>query len=229
MKKQELIHVINQSVVDTNYIKDDKISCYRLKNIIRNWLIFYMISNTILYFLHLIGTFGINEEYWFYPLVRILYISLFGLSLVYFIYMINRTRISVKEKDFLKLYVLVPVLLAFTKIIFPISYYLNTDILLGLINTVSLDLITLIISSLLFKFYFKDNHLNIFILFNIILYIFNILVIFLFSSLNDSSQLLIDIYNLIIFLKDYGLFVLMHFGYMLVYMKKVIKNEKVYI
>lgn len=229
MKKQELIHVINQSVVDTNYIKDDKISCYRLKNIIRNWLIFYMISNTILYFLHLIGISGINEEYWFYPLVRILYISLFGLSLVYFIYTINRTRISVKEKDFLKLYVLVPVLLVFTKIIFPISYYLNTDILLGLINTVSLDLITLIISSLLFKFYFKDNHLNIFILFNIILYIFNILVIFLFSSLNNSSQLLIDIYNLIIFLKDYGLFVLMHFGYMLVYMKKVIKNEKVYI
>ena len=136
---------------------------------------------------------------------------------------------SIKENDFLKLYIIIPVLLAFTKIIFPLSYYLNTDILIGLINTVSLDLITLILSSLLLRFYFKDNHLNIFILYNVVIYLINIIVIFSFSSLNNSQLFLINMYNFINFLQDFGFFVLAHFTFILIYIRKIIKNEEIYI
>ena len=140
-----------------------------------------MISNLIIYLTHTIGTvFNLIEEDWFFPLIRILYISLFLFTLIIYICLINKVNMSIKENDFLKLYIIIPILLAFTKIIFPLSYYLNTEILLGLINTISLDLITLILSSLLVKFYFKDKHLNIFILYNIVIFVINIMIIFSF-------------------------------------------------
>lgn len=230
MKEKEIIHVINQSVVDTNYIKDDKIACYNLKNILRNWIIIYTLSNLILYLFQTLGTiFNFNQKYWFFPLIRILYISLFIFTLISFIYFINKTTMSIKENDFLKLYIIVPVLLVFTKIIFPLSYYLNTDILIGLINTISLDLITLILSSLLLRFYFKDSHLNIFILYNVIIYLINIIVVFSFTSLNNCPQFLINMYNFINFLQDFGFFVLAHFIFILIYMRNIIKNDEVYI
>ena len=65
-------------------------------------------------------------------------------------------------------------LLVFTKILLPISCYRCTDILLGLINTISLNLHTLILDTLLFRFYFKNRRLNKFILYNILIYIVNI-------------------------------------------------------
>lgn len=229
-KEEKIIHVINQSVVDTNYIRDDKITCYSLKNVLKNWIIIYTFSNLIIYLVQKTGTvFNFNQMSWFYPLVRILYISLFILALISFIYFINKSKMSIKENDFLKLYIIIPGLLIFTKVIFPLSYYLNTDILIGLINTISLDLITLILSSLLFKFYFKDNRLNIFILYNIFIYLINIVVVFSFSSINNSSIFLITVYNFINFLQDFGFFVLAHFIFILIYMKKIIRNEEIYI
>ena len=190
----------------------------------------YTLSNLIIYLTQTAGTiFNFNQKYWFFPLIRILYISLFIFTLISFIYFINKTTMSIKENDFLKLYIIIPVLLAFTKIIFPLSYYLNTDILIGLINTVSLDLITLILSSLLLRFYFKDNHLNIFILYNVVIYLINIIVIFSFSSLNNSQLFLINMYNFINFLQDFGFFVLAHFTFILIYIRKIIKNEEIYI
>lgn len=230
MKDKELIHVINQSVADTNYIKDDKIPCYNLKKVLKSWITIYMISNLIIYLTHTIGTvFNLIEEDWFFPLIRILYISLFLFTLIIYICLINKVNMSIKENDFLKLYIIIPILLAFTKIIFPLSYYLNTEILLGLINTISLDLITLILSSLLVKFYFKDKHLNIFILYNIVIFVINIMIIFSFSSFNVNSLFLINIYNLVNFLQNYGIFALIHFIFILIYMRKAIKNEKIYI
>lgn len=170
-----------------------------------------------------------NEKYYFFPLVRILYILLFLSSLIYYIYFVCKRKISIKENDFIKMYIIIPILLAFTKIIFPISYYLNTEILLGLINTISLDLITLILSSLLLRFYFKDNHLNIFVLYNVVIYLLNIIVIYSFSSLNSRPLFLINMYNFVNFLQDFGFFVLAHFTFILIYMRKIIKNEKIYI
>ena len=230
MKEKELIHIINQSVADTNYIKDDKLPCYNLKKVLKSWITFYMISNLIIYLIHTAGTmFSLNEKNWFFPLIRILYIVLFLFTMIIYIYFINKIKMSIKENDFLKLYIIIPILLAFTKIIFPLSYYLNTEILLGLINTISLDLITLILSSLLLKFYFKDNHLNIFILYNVVIYIINIMIVFSFSSFNVNSLFLINVYNLVNFLQSYGIFSLVHFIFILVYMRKVIKNEEIYI
>ena len=87
MKKEEIIHIINQSVVDTNYIKDNKIACYNLKNILRNWIMIYTLSNLIIYLTQTAGTiFNFNQKYWFFPLIRILYISLFIFTLISFIY-----------------------------------------------------------------------------------------------------------------------------------------------
>lgn len=230
MNKKRTIHIINQTVADTKYIKDDITPCYNLNSLLTNWLIIYMLSNFILCFIQIMGTsLCFNEKYYFFPLVRILYILLFLSSLIYYIYFVCKRKISIKENDFIKMYIIIPILLAFTKIIFPISYYLNTEILLGLINTISLDLITLILSSLLLRFYFKDNHLNIFVLYNVVIYLLNIIVIYSFSSLNSRPLFLINMYNFVNFLQDFGFFVLAHFTFILIYMRKIIKNEKIYI
>ena len=98
--------------------------------------------------------------------------------------------------------------MAFTKILLSISCYRNTDIVLSLINTISLNLHALVLNTLLFRFYFKNRGLNKFILYNIVIYLIN------------SSIFLICTYNMIDELQNYELFILFHYIYILCILEK---------
>lgn len=227
MNEKKILQIIDQTIADTNYVKDDRIPYYNIKKIITRWLIFYVVSNIIIFIFQTLGNYlNIIFTSWFFPLIRILNLSLFSLSLIFYFYNIYKTKISVKEKDFLMLYTVVPVLLIFTKVLMPLSYYLNTDILIGLINTISLDLITLILSAFLIKYYFKESSFNFFILYNLFIYLINIAIIYLFTSVLIQSTILIKIYNFIILCQDYGVFILAHYILMISLIKRFSKNEK---
>ena len=229
MNQKDTIRIINETIADTNYIKDDRIPFYNLKKVLKNWIIVYMGSNIVILFAHIVARL-LNLQFasWFFPTVRLLYFGLFLFSLFMYCYQIYKVKITIKEKDFLMMYIIVPILLSFSKIILPISYYINTDILLNLVNTLSLDLITLLISATLFKNYFKNKTFNYFIIYNFVIYIINFCTIYFFESVTSMPEWLAFLYNWIIFFKDYGFFVLAHFV-ILHFCLKVVKNEKQYI
>lgn len=229
MNKKDTIRIINETIADTNYIKDDKIPYYNLEKVLKNWVMVYMGSNIVILIANIIANLlDLQFTVGFFSTIRFLYFSLFLLSLFTYCYQIHKVKMTIKEKDFLFLYLIVPILLSFSKIILPISYYINTDILLNLVNTLSLDLITLLISALLFKNYFKNKTFNYFIIYNFVIYIINFCTIYSFGAVTSMPEWLAFLYNSIIFFKDYGFFVLAHFV-ILHFCLKVVKNERQYI
>lgn len=207
------MRIINETIADTNYVKDNRIPFYNLQKVLKRWFSIYIGSNIIILIVHIIGNLqNLMFTNWYFSIVRILYIVLFIFALIVYFYQICKIKMTNKEKDFLKLYVIVPILLSFSKLVIPISYYINTDILLNLINSLSLDLITLVIGSLLLKNYFKDKIFNYFIIYNIVVCIIHFFIMFNFQSIVSYIPIwLVNLYNWAIFFNDYGIYVLIHF------------------
>lgn len=218
---QKILNIIKQAEADTNYIKDDKpISTY-FEEVFRKWIISFMLINLLIYIYQSIGNsmdFNTNEVY--YIIIRIGYLILYPLSLIYYFFLIQQRKHSLKERDFLKLYAIVPCIIIFTKIVPAISYYLQSGLFLTLSQSISLDVLALIISSILMKFYFRDNNLNKFTIFNIAIYLIILFEMSYYITLSEPSELIIKIDNIIRFLQDNGLFVLAHFTYVIIYIKK---------
>ena len=78
MNQKDTIRIINETIADTNYIKDDRIPFYNLKKVLKNWIIVYMGSNIVILFAHIVARL-LNLQFasWFFPTVRLLYFGLF--------------------------------------------------------------------------------------------------------------------------------------------------------
>lgn len=84
MNQKDTIRIINETIADTNYIKDDRIPFYNLKKVLKNWIIVYMGSNIVILFAHIVARL-LNLQFasWFFPTVRLLYFGLFFILIIY--------------------------------------------------------------------------------------------------------------------------------------------------
>lgn len=224
--QKEILNLINQTIADTNYVKDDNAISINLFKILFNWSTLYILVSILLF-----ASFKIAEinnlllSNWYFPAQRVITLILYSFVLYYYYYYTYKKTSSIKERDFLKLYSIVPCLLFFTKIVNPLSYYLDNNLLLNLCNTISLDFIALIISSTLLKFYFKDSKLSLFILYNFFIYLTYIVVFSLFISSDSPSYFLTLCNNLMQYAQDTCLIVIFHFIIAFLYIKKAEKNR----
>ena len=122
---------------------------------------------------------------------------------------------SLKEKDFLKTFSIVLILLIFSRMIYPLSYYLNSSVLIGLYDTISLDLLVLILSSVLLNSYFKTKLTKRLIILNTSIFIINLIIFSLFVSVEIPSLTLIFVQNSLTILRDNGIFVILNFSIIL--------------
>lgn len=223
-KNKELINIIEQTIIDTRYIKDKETPYSNICKTFFFWTLFYSLVSFIIYLYHIIGdNFLLFEKDWYYSISRVLNISLFSILLISYFVIFSKKSMSLKEKDFLKFYSIIPVFLVFTRIIYPLTYYLNTDILIGLYNTLSLDLLILIFSAFMINFYFKSKFSRNLILLNIIIYIANMIFFSIYITIDAPSTLLIDVNMLITMCRDNGAFVILHFIIVILFLKKVSK------
>jgi len=226
VNSKEILNIVHQTIADTNYIKDDISPKRYMYKIFLRWLLSYAIASGTIFIYQKIGEYlNLYSQTWYFPSVRIMYFLLYGIILIlYFanIYYYQR-KMSIKEKDFLKFYSLVPCLLIFSKLIIPLSYYINGEVLMSLYKTISLDLLTLIISSSLLSFYFKTKNMKKFLIVNIVIYFIQVIVFSLFFSSANPSSLLIRCFNIMAFLRDNGLFVLLHYSMALIIMKRIVQ------
>ena len=224
--RKEILNLIDQTIADTNYIKDDNAISNNIYKLLSNWIMLYFVISILLFISFKTATVNNQlDSHWYFPVQRIITMITYPLILIYYFYCVYKKAYSLKERDFLKLYSIVPSLMVFTKIINPLSYYLDTTLLLNLCHTISLDFIALIISSVLLKFYFKDSKLSLYIIYNVFVYLIYILVFSIFISSDNPSLFIIQCNNLMQYAQDTSLIVFTHFIIVLLYIKKVENNR----
>lgn len=215
---KDLNNIINQAITDANYVRDNSSPTKNISNVIIKWLIYTCFMFIILFIMNMIN--NIYNSNLFSIIIRITTILLNIISVVIYYRLISKCKSSVKEIDFLKLYGIIPGLLAFTYCIKIISYYTHANILIQLIDSLSLDLVILIMSSIILKYYINDKKIDKFILYNCVIFIISLIIWGISVSINSSPVIMTDIKNIMNFLRTNGLFIIMHYILLLNCIKK---------
>lgn len=207
MDNYDRIDIIKKAYSDTEFMLEYPKYTNGIRIILFRWILTVCISNSVLYLfakiLNYISFFGIDSLYKFH---NVLFIILNGLPLIVYLSFIKNKNITLREKHFLKLFIVVPILMFVNKVIFPISFYYNFDFLLSLYDSISLELIAVIIGILMLYYFFKKG---IYLYLSMLTFFFacfsSFIKIVIFGS-NEINNFLIYIFNILDFINVYSVY-----------------------
>ncbi len=157
-------NLIDMTIGDTKYILDDARPIQGIYKTLFIWFLFYTCSTVTLlifdsvfpvfYFKQGINSGSLNQ---FFSIKRTLTILFFITTLISYLILVLKIKMSLKEKDFLKLFFVFIVLYSLSRMIYPIAYYINPNILMNFNNALPLDLVRNIVALILLLNYMKDK------------------------------------------------------------------------
>lgn len=225
MNNKEIKHLIDNTIADTNYVKDDAKPTNHIYKILKLWTVLYAITSLAILIYDRIGTYQELIFYdWYYPIIRVESILLFTITLLTYVIPTWKMKGSLKEKDFLKFYSIIPISLVLARLIYPLSYYINSELLVTLYSTIPLDLIIIIIGSIILNYYYKARFTKGLIILNIILFIVNTAIFIMFTSGNFRSDTIIILENISETCRNHGLFIILNYIIILKSIKKMVKR-----
>lgn len=215
---KENLELIQNTIYDTKYVLDDASPNKGIKKVLSQWLFSFFIVNLLSF---LIVQISLKTHFWgteiYYSMYRIFNIlSLLIPVMIYFLFL-KKINMTIKERDFLQSFSIYITLLSLIKMYPALSYYINTDIMLLLYDTIPLDLLVIFLAIFQIYRYFHNKsliYLNIILLVYMMFFIFiksiafniteiNLLVSHLMSLidyLNMFSVVSVFVFALIIFL-----------------------------
>lgn len=212
MDHNEKLDIIKKTYSDTKFVLDKPDYANGIKSITLYWLASLGITNFILFLFICIAKY---LNFWgtdfFFKFHNILFMCLNLFTLLVYLSFLKNKNISLKEKHFLKLFAIIPLLVFISKVIFPISFYFNFEFLLALYDSIALDLIATLIGTIMFYNYFKEKK-YIFLSLLTIIYIAIASIIKIFSfNLEEIHPVLIKLFNLVDFINAYSIFIVFIF------------------
>ena len=143
-----------------------------------------------------------------FEITRLITLALFTVVIAIYYICLLRTSMTMKEKDFLKVFSIFIVLFSLLRMLFPLSYYMNFTVLLQLYNTFPFDIVINMIALIFLFNYLKDKTAFISIGMNII---FVALMTYVFSIIMNSSELsgtLLSLNDMLVVLRDNGIIII---------------------
>lgn len=187
-KIKKLIH---QTIEDTHYILNTHHPLEGVYTVLFHWLVLYVFASVTLAVLdRFLPSFLLNQYNdlealgLFFSIKRVSILVLFSLILIGYGLKNVRTNMSLKERDFLKLFSVFVFLYSLSRMIYPIAYYLNHNILLSFNNTLPLDHVVNIFASLYLYSYCKKRPILFVFFYNCIYVAFN----FVLNIINPSTN-----------------------------------------
>lgn len=160
MKKNDKnnLEYINQAIGDTRYILDDFKPCKGIKKVLIIWLSLFIVYNALLY---CYSTLLINTSFYasdlYYRVIRIS--DLLWNTINFIVYLVDTLKLNmtIKERDFLKAFMIYPLFISILKSLETISSYINIEFMLSLYQTVPFDLIITLLAIIQLYRYFNDK------------------------------------------------------------------------
>lgn len=206
---KEVLDLINQTIGDTKYVLDDAKPYKGILRVLIFWILLYTVASIIFYILNEINTnYELYNTNWYYPLYRISNIIIFtSLPIIYFI-KTKKTTMTLKEKNFLHNWIIIPILLSICRMLFPIAYYLNAEIMLQLYSTLPFDLCINIIGLFILYKYFKTTCLKILLVINSIYVVFSTIWLSYFMNNLNVTDIEITIMQIVTTLQSNGVIII---------------------
>lgn len=162
--KESKIDIINNGISDGKYFLDDSKPYKAILKALFCWSISILIKNLVLYIFFSISQanefFGTNTYYIIFDIASIIFECT---SLFIYIYLYFKTESTIKEREFLKLFSIVPIgifiyhIVSFLVVLYPIDFLFN------IFYSIPLDIILSIIGLCIIYTYFKNKSSLIFI------------------------------------------------------------------
>lgn len=195
MDYKDQINIINQAVKDTQYLKDDYKPSKGLVKVISTWFCMYISSEFIFNIITEVRIkYHLHNYSWYFPFydsfIVIVSLLILGITIAY----VKRIKISYKERDILKGWLIFPILLTFNEILPVLSIILNSEIASLFYSAFPLTLLLTLIMLLYIYFYYRYKVFLWVIVLNIISIIFTFISMSLIinsGEINISSSFII--------------------------------------
>lgn len=184
--RKAILNIIERTDADTKYVLDDSTPSKGIYRVLLIWLLLYTFSNILIYIADAIFM-GANNMEVVHTFTSITNLFFFSMMIIVYYWMTCRNDMSLKERDFLKMFSIFIILFSFSKMLLPISSYLNMDFLIQLYSSIPVDLIINVNVLLMLFQYFKNKYFLVIIGCNIP---FIIVGIVLMSNALDSEWLI---------------------------------------
>lgn len=152
------LKIINQAIKDTEYITTEYSPYRGIISVFCKWLICYSSMMLLIYIIDILNfKFGFYNYKYFYNLYNGGKV-LFNICINLYIWKtICLKELSVKERRFLKLWIIFPILFSIEIIIPILTNYLNTDAMISFYQTISLSYIIVLIELFYIYSYFRNK------------------------------------------------------------------------
>lgn len=179
------LKIINQAIKDTEYITTEYSPYRGIISVFCKWLICYSSMMLLIYVIDILNfKFGFYNYKYFYNLYNGGKV-IFNICINLYIWKtICLKELSVKERRFLKLWIIFPILFSIEIIIPILTNYLNTDAMISFYQTISLSYIIVLIELFYIYSYFRNKRTMIITL----LFICYIVVSFILKAYIYSSR-----------------------------------------
>lgn len=220
-KTQDHLNIIKKTIGDTRYILDDAKPAVGIKKVLYRWLILFVVSNLILFiymkaslYLDFFGT----KSY--YQIFRLSNIILFCIPIMFYLFYVYRMDMTVKEKDFLKGFMIFPLLISFFKMLNSISYYLDINTMVSLYDTIPFDLFVAFIAIYQLYRYFDDKKYKYVAYLALIFVIMFTLIKYIAIKMITLNTVIINMNNLLDIMNTYSFFLMILFGLVVLFIKE---------
>lgn len=194
---KEQMDIINQTINDTKYLKDDYKPSRGLIKVISTWFCMYIISEIIFNFIN-----ELNFRYrlfliydWYFAVYKLFIVVVSLLITLFTIIYVNKINITFKERDILKGWLIFPILFTVIDILPVFTSFLNSELVFDFYSAFPLTLLLTLMMVVFIYSQYKYKELIGVILLNSI----SIMFTFVIMSLIINSDKIISISSRFIF------------------------------
>ncbi len=217
MDNQQTLNKIQSYMEDAQFSATTK-PYKNIYKVISIWIVSILISDVIL---NVMTNLSISHLWiltdWYFPLHNIIELFLYVGSIVIYFIAFNKINLRYREKDFLRTWSFVPILIVISKLIPLIVIYMNASFLLNFYNILTIHSIVFIIGVFLIYFY-RRNKIYLFeIIINIISIILNLLLTtYTYDKIFYGFNFFVELYTFLSFVEQYNMvmFFLLLFMYL---------------
>lgn len=210
MDEKDILEAIERAKVDTKYVLDDKRPTQGIKKTLSFWLFSYFVGSVLTYIITKYTTnFFLIEGVDLFYIQRYSVIIIFSIIVIlYFIYL-RKTIMTIKEKEFLKTFSLYIIMFSILRILQPVTFILNFDVLIEFYNSLPIDILFIILALFSIYSYVKNKSILIFISINFFFFVLMLFVFGLLRTENIPSDVIIHLSLALDFIKSNGLLVIL--------------------
>lgn len=162
-KSKSLLNLIDQTMEDADYIAEER-RYDGLTSILVQWFkiysilaIFQMVISPLAYYM------GWHSEkhWWYFPFYRWTTILLSVFLAFLWFKLIKKTKVDLRQREFIRFFSIPIGLLILNKLIYPVSYYINVEMFINLSRGFPLELIFAAVGIWMIMYYTRVKELNV--------------------------------------------------------------------